>query len=232
MSWPAPYQRRDELDPLPYEAAWPDLRCVTGRIDVHSLVAFFVCAQRFHGHYLEFGVGEGRSAVAAIRAHQRYNPRGTDQFFLFDSYQGLPPLEGADVGSPVFHEGQFAFSQDQVREKLVKYGAWSDDRVHLVPGYFDESLPKFDTERFGGLLANVVHIDVDLNTSTRTVLDWVQPFLRQGTILMFDDWNCFDASWEKGERGAVREWLAANPHIQLESYAKYGFHGEAFIVHG
>lgn len=49
--------------------------------------------------------------------------------------------------------------------------------------------------------------------------------------MMFDDWNTFDASWSHGERAATRAWLEANPGINLESYAKYGFHGEAFIVH-
>lgn len=36
MSRPPSHRRIDELDPLPYETEWPDLRCVTGRIDVHS----------------------------------------------------------------------------------------------------------------------------------------------------------------------------------------------------
>ncbi|MFN8587331.1 MAG: TylF/MycF/NovP-related O-methyltransferase [Candidatus Eisenbacteria bacterium] len=224
--------RRDELDPLPYDAAWPDLRSAWGRVDVHTLAAFFVAEQKFLGHYLEFGVGAGRSAVAAIRAHQRYSPAGTEKFFLFDSFAGLPALSGPDVGSVAFHEGQYAFGESQVRDKLKQHGVWNDQRVHLVPGFFEQSLATFDTSRFGGNLANVVHVDVDLYGSAKTVLEWVTPFLRQGTVMLFDDWNAFDANWEKGERRAVREWLAERPFLQLESFAKYGWHGEAFLVHG
>ena len=77
----------------------------------------------------------------------------------------------------------------------------------------------------------MVHIDVDLNASARVVLEWVTPLLQQGTLLMFDDWNTFSASWSHGERAAAREWLEAKPHLNLESYAHYGWHGEAFIVH-
>lgn len=232
MEWPARYQRVDELDPVPYECAWPDLRSISGRVDVHSLVAFFVSAQQVRGLYLEFGVGSGRSAVAALRANRRYNPEGVEQFFLFDSFEGLPALTGPDEGSVNFHEGQFAFSQDDVRRQLETRGVWNPERVHLVPGFYDRSLPAFDVSRFRGLHAAIVHVDVDLYESARQVLAWVTPFLRQGSILLFDDWNMFDASWRHGERAAAREWLGANPGFNLESFAKYGFHGEAFILHG
>ena len=231
VSWPPRHRRIDELDPLPYETEWPSLRCVTGRIDVHSLVAFFVQSCRSRGHYLEFGVGEGRSAVAARRAHTRYNPEGIAHYFLFDSFEGLPALEGPDEGSRQFVEGQFAFSESEVRAKLERHGVWDERRITLVPGFFETSLAAFDTHRFAGLTASVVHVDVDLHGSARQVLEFVTPFLHQGTILMFDDWNCFDASWNHGERATTRNWLEAHPQIDLESYVKYGFHGEAFIVH-
>ena len=232
MSWPGRYHRIDELDPIPYQHEWPSLRCITGRVDIHSLVAFFVKECRFHGHYLEFGVGSGRSAVASIRAHARENGSGIEKFFLFDSFEGLPKLAGPDEDSVQFHEGQFAFSQEDVRAKLEKHGVWDPERVVMVPGFFDQSLPAFDRERFGGLGASVVHIDVDLYGSVRGALDFVTPMLHQGSVILFDDWNCFDASWQKGERAATREWLEANPHLNLESYERYGFHGEVFLVHG
>ncbi len=231
MQWPPRHPRIDELDPLPYGTDWPDLRCISGRIDVHSLVAFFAGEQRVRGHYLEFGVGAGRSAVAAIRAHRRHNADGLARWFLFDSFEGLPALEGPDAGSRNFHQGQFAFSTEQVQTTLEQHGVWDPERVALVPGFFDRSLPAFDVARFEGLTASVVHVDVDLHSSARTVLEWVTPHLHQGTVMLFDDWNMFDASWQHGERAAAREWLAAHAGINLESFARYGFHGEAFVVH-
>lgn len=223
--------RADDLDPLPYHVPWPSLRSATGRIDVHSLVAFWVRESRIAGHYLEFGVGAGRSAVAAIRAHRREVPDGPMKFFLFDSFAGLPPLEGSDEDSHQFHEGQFAFDESQVRAKLAAHGVWDPARVSLVPGFYEQSLPAFDRARFGEFPAAVVHVDVDLYQSAKQVLAFVTPLLVQGSILMFDDWNAFDASWAHGERAATREWLEANAAFNLESYARYGWHGEAFLVH-
>lgn len=222
--------RRDELDPLPYHVEWPSLRSATGRVDIHSLAAFWVRESKLRGHYLEFGVGAGRSAVAAIRAHRRDNPESVPRFYLFDSFEGLPELQGPDAGSNQFEKGQFAFSVDAVADKLRQH-AVDDAEIVLVPGYFEASLATFDQRTFEGLGAAVVHVDVDLYGSACTVLRWITPLLQHGTIILFDDWNAFAARDSHGERAAVRLWLEENPHVRLESYAKYGWHGEAFLVH-
>lgn len=224
-----PYVRRDELDPLPYDAQWPSLRSATGRVDIHSLAAFWVRESKLEGTYLEFGVGAGRSAIAAVRANTRYNAEAVKSFFLFDSFEGLPPLRGPDAGSAQFQEGQFAFSQEDVLARFHQHGV-SVERLHLVPGFYEKSLARFDVSRFHGKKAAIVHIDVDLYTSAAVVLRFLTPFLQEGTVLLFDDWNTFTARWSQGERRATREWIEEHPHLTLESYAKYGWHGEAFLV--
>jgi hypothetical protein len=223
--------RRDELDPLPYDASWPSLRTAWGRVDIHTLAAFWVRETRMSGHYMEFGVGSGRSAVAAIRANARENPTAVDRFFLFDSFEGLPPLVGPDQGSRQFQEGQYAFSEPEVREKLRRHGIVDQSRIRMVPGFYERSLPSFDLRELRGLKAAIIHVDVDLDQSARMVLDFVTPLLQQGSMILFDDWNSFAASWVHGERAAAREWIETHPEVNLESYAKYGWHGEAFLVH-
>jgi hypothetical protein len=224
------YQRRDELDPLPYGEEWPSLRSAWGRVDIHSLAAFWVQESHLEGHYLEFGVGAGRSAVAAIRANVRLEPRRIHRYFLFDSFQGLPALAGPDADSKQFKPGDFAFSVDEVVAKLERHGVAEDAEIVLVPGYFDRSLAEFNAGQLQGHRAAIVHIDVDLHGSCAEVLEFVTPHLQPGAILLFDDWNCFAASNDRGERRAVREWLERRPQVRLESYAKYGWHGEAFLV--
>jgi hypothetical protein len=224
------YRRRDELDPIPYHEEWPSLRSAWGRVDVHSLAASWVQACQLRGHYFEFGVASGRSAVAAIRANTRLTPRVIDRFYLFDSFAGLPALSGPDVGSIQFGAGMYAYGVDQVVAKLEHHGVADDADIILVPGFFEASLPPFDATQLGGLGASLVHIDVDLYSSCVEVLAFVTPYLQSGAVMLFDDWNCFGAKNDRGERRAVREWLDKNPHVRLESYAKYGWHGEAFLV--
>lgn len=230
MALRTPYQRIDELDPLPYTEEWPSLRSAWGRVDIHSLAAFWVQESRLEGHYLEFGVGAGRSAVAAIRANRRLRPSRIGRYFLFDSFSGLPSLEGPDVGSAQFAAGDFAFGTDQVSAKLAQHGVTDGADVVLVPGTYEQSLPAFDPLEMRGGRAAIVHIDVDLYASCLAALSFLTPHLQPGTVMLFDDWNCFAAKNDKGERRATREWLANQPGHRLESYAKYGWHGEAFLL--
>lgn len=224
------YERIDELDPLPYTEEWPSLRSAWGRVDIHSLAAFWVQESRLRGHYMEFGVGAGRSAVAAIRANRRLATPCIDRYFLFDSFSGLPALVGPDRGSAQFAEGDYAFTVEQVAAKLQAHGVTDGADVVLVPGYFEESLAAFDPAELRGGPVAIVHIDVDLYTSAAAALAFVTPYVQPGAIFLFDDWNCFAAQNDKGERRAAREWVQRQPGFRLESYARYGWHGEAFIL--
>jgi O-methyltransferase len=221
--------RRDALDPLPYTAEWPSLRSAFGRVDIHSLASAWARFNDLHGAYLEFGVGAGRSAVSALRANLRDNPGRIDPFVLFDSFEGLPAIDGPDTGTTRFAEGDYAFSEQQVAEFLTRHDV-DASRVEMVPGYYERSLPAFDLARLGGRRAAIVHVDVDLYGSCRQVLDFVTPLLQPLSVLLFDDWNVFGLDDRRGERGAVRDWLATSPGFVLEEYAAYGWHGRMFIA--
>jgi hypothetical protein len=54
------------------------------------------------------------------------------------------------------------------------------------------------------------------------VLNFIKPFLQPGTIIVFDDWNCFIGDPEKGERRAWAEFTAANPHLKFEPFISDG----------
>ena len=223
-------QRPDPLFPLTYFTEWPSLRSATGRVDIHSLAAFWVSESKVDGPYLEFGVASGRSAICALRASKFYGEISPKEFFLFDSFQGLPELKGLDKESNQFSQGQFSFGVAQVVDNLEKHRVFDADSIHFVEGFFEDSLKDFRLEDFGYDKAAIIHIDVDLYESCKSVLEFIERYLQVGTIILFDDWNCFGASNTRGERRAVREWLTANPHIELNEYASYGWHGKAFIV--
>ena len=224
------YQRIDAFDPLPMDCEWPSLRSFSGRVDIHSLAAFFVRESKLKGAYFEFGVASGRSAIAAIRANRRDNLQTVSPFLLFDSFEGLPELCGPDVDSAQFKPGDYAFSVEQTIAKLQQHGVYDEASVHLVPGWFERSLPVFPAAQLGVEKAAIVHMDMDLFSSCVTVLDFIEPFLQVGTVILFDDWNAFNASNHKGERAATAAWLQRNPQWQLNDYAAYGWHGRAFTV--
>lgn len=220
--------RRDPLDPLPYTAEMPSLMSATGRVDVHSIVAHYLADNRIQGAYLEFGVGQGRSAVSAVRAYSRNNV--CDQFHLFDSFVGLPAPTGLDISSRQFQEGGFAYSESQVRDFLIDHDTWVSDRISMHGGWFSDTVPDWAIQAAtDGLLPAVVHMDMDLHDSCTTVLNAIAPLLRTGIVMLFDDWNCFAASNRLGERRAVRDWLESNRNVALNAWFPYGWHGQAFF---
>jgi len=74
-------------------------------------------------------------------------------------------------------------------------------------------------------------VDCDLYASTVPVLDYLTPRLEDGAVIVFDDWNCYKARPDQGERRACAEWLARNPQISLMPFRDYGWAGTSMIVH-
>ncbi len=219
--------RRDELDPLPYAEGYPSLLSVTGRVDIHSLVAKFLSDSRTQGAYLEFGVGKGRSAVSALRAYRRENV--CDRYILCDSFEGLPELTGVDVGSRQFQRGDYAFDQPAVEAFLERYGVADAAPISFLKGWFGPDTADEVTQVLGDSPVAVIHVDVDLYESCGWVLQAVTRHVRPGVVMLFDDWNCFNASNRFGERRATAEWLRANPGFELNELSSYGWHGRAFV---
>jgi hypothetical protein len=145
-------------------------------------------------------------------------------FFIFDSFQGLPDLESAD-GNEVFTKGQFSSSLEKFTKNLKRENV-NLSRFHIFPGYYDKTLQglKLDDHQFAFVL-----IDCDLYSSTVPVLDFLTNKLVQGAIMAFDDWYCYDSP-KKGERLAVSEWLTKNPNIELIEYNNFHWAGKSFIV--
>ena len=51
------------------------------------------------------------------------------------------------------------------------------------------------------------------------------------TIILFDDWNCFNKDNERGQRKAFDEFLDKNGELfHVEEFFEYGLYGQVFIV--
>ena len=184
------------------------------------------------GDYLEFGTYRGKSFTYFFHAAKKYDLNSM-RFFGFDSFEGLPETETCPKieGGPKesFLAGNYKFSQEDLTNVLISDGV-DMDRVTLVPGFYDKSLTDETRKRLDIKCAGVINIDCDLYESTRDVLNFVTGYLRNGTIILFDDFLAYQGHPFKGERRALREWLEKRPHIRLTEYFKYTHSGAAFIV--
>lgn len=131
---------------------------------------------------LEFGVGSGETTRMIA---------GWMPVIGFDSFQGLP-----EDWRPGFPAGRFA----EYEEPRDIAGAT------IVPGWFDDTVPGYD---WSGFKISLVHIDCDLYSSTKTVLDSIGPWLREGCIIVFDEYFGYDDDIAGGDAlrtGEARAW--------------------------
>ena len=179
------------------------------------------------GDYLEFGIFRGFTLWYAQTLAKDMGIQKM-RFFGFDSFFGLPPLKGTDqVGE--FQEGAYYSPRKEVEKFLTQYEVdWC--KTFLVEGWYEKTLRPETREKYALRQCSICVIDCDLYESARFALRFVEPLLRNNSIILFDDWNSFDGNPSKGEQKAFSEFLKLNPHIVAEPFIDFGLHGKGFIV--
>jgi predicted O-methyltransferase YrrM len=178
--------------------------------------------------YLEFGVYTGTSmscmAAAARQAAREVRLVG------FDSFQGLAP-EVADHDNGVWEPGWFDSPID-VTLWFLRSRDVDMSTVTLVPGWFDDTCTSDNFAQHHIERADIVMIDCDSYSATRTALGACLPVLNDTAVMYFDDWHAFDlAAQGEGERRAFEEALAEHPELTAEPFPDYGRKSAAFVVH-
>lgn len=188
-----------------------------------SIARFCHINRPISGYYFEFGCHSGRTMKLAWK-HSRYLFDWT--YVGFDSFEGLPEIGEIDR-QEIWEEGKLATGECEFVDMVLAEGM-PKDRLKTVRGYYDQSLTQDLQEAFLPTKAAVVYVDCDLYESTVPVLKFTVPFLQKGTVIVFDDWNCFCADPERGERRAWREFLAAFPDLKFEEFVQTA-EGRAFV---
>lgn len=175
--------------------------------------------------YFEFGCHSARTFSAVIRAAKYLNVENF-QFFAFDSFEGLPSTEKEKDG--YFEGGTFCTSKNDFLSLVRSYSGYSLDGNNIIEGFYDASL----TDRLQEAMPKVgmVHIDVDLYSSTVLVLEFLKPLMVEGTVILFDDWYCFPPGSSKGERRALEEFCGKYPGFKVEEWKSYSTFGKSFFV--
>jgi len=181
------------------------------------------------GDYYEFGLYKGYTFFTAYRVAQRLGLTETN-FYGFDSFQGLPPVEDVDKTGGRFFEGQFTYNRQKVEKNLRQHGM-DFKKVRLIEGFFDDTLNEGLKKDIAARNAGVVMMDCDLYSSTRTALDWLEGLITDKTIVVFDDWYSFTEGEELGQQRALKEFQQRNKHLVFESGIEYERSGKMFIVH-
>jgi O-methyltransferase len=180
------------------------------------------------GDYYEFGLFRGYTFLQAWNHCKALGLAEVD-FYGFDSFEGLPPAEGIDQVDGRFFQGQFACSREDVEKNLAGEGV-DLTKVKLIQGYYEDSLTEVLRDQHPFKTAAVVLLDCDYYSSTVTALKWMDPYIRAGTILLFDDWFSYGESNELGQQKAYREFLQQHPEYESEVLWEFENHGKGFVL--
>ncbi len=211
--------------------------------------ARFIVNDKIPGDYLEFGVFRGdsfRKAYKAInaaferRVTTAYNATPEDnqqrrtiwdnvRYFAFDSFQGLPELDGVDKQTTDFAAGQYSASMDEFKANVSRHGV-DLKQVVCVPGWFENTCGAQTIEQHQMRKASVIWVDCDLYHSAATVLNFVTPLLQDGTVIIFDDWYAYRGNPRLGEQRAFSEWIERVEGFSFTEFHKEGTYRNSFIA--
>lgn len=193
------------------------------------------------GDVYEFGMLAGWTARHL--AEEMRDRRYLATLRLFDSFDGLPPkkghvdLQSYDVRRCIWRDNM-AFSDDFIRElgepidsHIARnlQSVLSAERLKIVRGFFSDTL-----RTNLGSKAALVHLDCDFYSSTIEVLNGLASggILQDGTVLLFDDWNCNKANPNFGQRRAFHEFLEREKgQFSASHFFNYGYNCACFILH-
>jgi len=193
-------------------------------------IAQYLVGAKIDGDYLEFGVYQGTVFTRVYHGLKVHYPKM--RFFAFDSFEGLPAPKGIDNidgFSSNYHSNEFACSIEEFKKNLTRNRV-NLDRVELVKGWYNKTLKPNQVGRYGIKKAALIWIDSDLYESAVPVLNFITPYLAEGTVIVFDDWHAFRNNPDRGEQKACKEWLKKNPKIKLAELFNYGYGGVVFTV--
>ena len=198
------------------------------------------------GDYVEFGVYQGGSVVSSLNLHRDFSKwlkgqsssaeqwrkeyaklsplNDTPVFHCLDTFEGMPDN---DEGSISFRKGNFASDFEKTKNFIGKNNL-NDVRIEYYKGLFSDTTEQFRKNLNGRCIA-IANIDCDLEQSTRDALCAIRENITVGTVLLFDDYNCFNANNQKGQRKAFADFQK-DTEFEFEKFFTYHFAGQAFLI--
>ena len=169
------------------------------------------------GDIVECGVSLGHGALLfTLLSDYIATPR---TYYGFDSFEGFPDPVEKDEVTPIKGKGFWANPPDTVL-KVLRDGRVGEevirDRIRLVKGWFDKTLPQYE-----GRIA-LLHLDCDLYESYKISLETLYDKVQPGGAIMFDEYG--DSRWP-GASKAIDEFFSNKPEtIQPHPKCTWKYH--------
>ncbi|MDJ0947526.1 MAG: TylF/MycF/NovP-related O-methyltransferase [Alphaproteobacteria bacterium] len=180
------------------------------------------------GDYLEFGVYNGTSLYCMYEVLEDLGLTEA-RLFGFDSFQGLP-LSALGDDNRVWLPGQYKCDLGLTKKILTDRGVdWR--RVHLIKGWFKDTLNQDLIEKYKIEKASIVMVDCDIYSSSKEALGFCSSLIGDEALIIFDDWASADLDKKSlGEKKAFKEFLEDNPGLSATEVGSYNENSLIFHV--
>lgn len=139
------------------------------------------------GAIAEFGVFKGTSLIRLATFRDLLEPKGGRTIYGFDAFGGFPPPAASDdtEWSLAWERRAGVGLPRSEMAAVVERKGFAN--VVLIEGDIRSTLPRFLRERSD--MFSLVHVDVDVEDVTQTVLECCADRLSVGGIFMLDDYR-------------------------------------------
>jgi len=205
----------------PFTAAGPER--MAGLINAVN----YLSRNKIEGDFVECGVWRGGSMMAAMLALLQRGDTSR-HFFLFDTYEGMPPPSDKDtnykgeraealLALSEKEEGYWCVANlDDVQKNIYSTG-YPKDKIHFIKGRVEDTLPALAPKKIA-----LLRLDTDWYESTAHELAHLYPLLCPMGVLIIDDYGF----WQ-GSRKAVDEYFTRQTVAPLLS--KMDFTGRLLV---
>jgi O-methyltransferase len=172
------------------------------------------------GDVVECGVWRGgmSAGVAELLGNNR-------KYWLFDSFEGLPPAQEIDGPAAVQYQndphGDWYYNNCTAEERYARQAMKlaGRDHVEFVKGWFKDTVRHPGVEKIA-----LLRLDGDWYESTLTCLEAFFPKLSEGGIVIIDDYHTWD-----GCAKAVHDFLSRR---SVADRIRQSRNGTAYIIKG
>jgi len=190
-----------------------------------------------YGDYWEFGCHRARTFSMCLSINEFFPPqqespfpRVLNNFYAFDSFQGLPDNNELDK-HVAWNTGSLCTSKIDFLKLLQTYVPSYSSNVECIEGYYEDTLNQDLFQQLSNVNSKIslITIDCDLYKSYKSVFNFIEPFLQDGTVIYIDDWNLYKGKEEFGAKKAFGEY-ENNSGYKFHSFMDVGWWGKSFIA--
>tara|TARA_B100001250_G_scaffold414031_1_gene450314 strand:+ start:1266 stop:1997 length:732 start_codon:yes stop_codon:yes gene_type:complete len=198
---------------------------------------FLLNLEQVEGDYIEFGVFDGTSLIAAYESNKTSSKKNgltmnydgpKRKFFGFDSFEeGFKVFDKNDA-HPSWIEGNLSSSYKKTKKRISKY--LKDDEFKLVKGFVENTCKNIEPSKYGINKISLALFDMDLGTPTLIGLEFIKNSLVEGSIITFNTYYAYKGSEKKGEFYAFKQFREINKHLIFREYRFWGAGSLSFIL--